>query len=313
MSKRNMLLLEGNLASPPPVSLFLDALKRFADNQKAPRESDPVHGSAFAHGNKKPSGSEYSQTAAINCAMQFKELCITLGTPDYESADAWLLGLARWAMKVDVMFDDADEGRRFQAERADKCQGRFKLYNMSAQSFRTYINALGRAYNATQQQPYVVMSSLKQFPQMNAFMRCALTREAAKKSLNANSVDYDDNVLKEEELPALCAATDFTKPLQAQRYNILILAYRTGFRPEMLLRLKVGSFQTEVEHNGRKVMTVILGSMKQLVQDMTRCDIALFKCPIMQGDNPMFCPVAAIERQLQLLRNVWHAESCAVQ
>ena len=82
MAKRELLLLEGNLASPPPISLFLDALKRFADKQKAPRELDPVHGSAFAHGNKKPAGSETGQIAAINCAMQFKELCITLGTPD---------------------------------------------------------------------------------------------------------------------------------------------------------------------------------------------------------------------------------------
>ena len=148
------------------------------------------------------------------------------------------------------------------------------------------------------------MSSGRQFPQMTDIMKVALTREACRIAVNAPHVGFDDNVLTDDDLPRLRDATEFNKPLHVQRFNQLIFAYRTGFRPEMMRNLKVGSFKTEVDVNGRKVLTVILGSMKQLVQDMSKSDLALFKCPIMQGDNPMFCAVAAVERQLQLLKNV---------
>ncbi len=38
-----------------------------------------------------------------------------------------------------------------------------------------------------------------------------------------------------------------------------------------------------------------------LVHDMSKADIALFKCPIIEGPNTRFCAVRAIDRQLQLL------------
>ncbi len=41
--------------------------------------------------------------------------------------------------------------------------------------------------------------------------------------------------------------------------------------------------------------------MKNLVQDMSKADIALFKCPIIEGPDARFCAVRAIDRQLQLL------------
>ena len=93
MAKRQALSLEGNLASPPMVSDFLTSLKAWVDKGKAPRPSDPVHGAAFDNIKVgKPSGSQYCQKAAVNCALEFKELCTTLQTPDYATLDAWLLG-----------------------------------------------------------------------------------------------------------------------------------------------------------------------------------------------------------------------------
>ena len=309
MSKRQALLLEGNLASPPVVSDFLDAVKAWDEKRKGPKQDDPVHGVAFANVNVgRPSGSQQCQQASVKSALEFKELCAHLQTPDYATLDAWLLGWSRWVLKAEMMFDDASEAQKFHDDRILKAQGLFKVSNMTPSSFRTYVNALGRAYNEMHEQPFLVMSSTKQFPDTNAFMRKVLTREAADRDLKSTSVEYDDAILKDDDLPKLRDATDFTKPLQVQRFNALIFAYRTGFRPEMMIRLKVNSLKTEVQHNGRKVMTVVLGSMKQLVQDMTECDITLFKCPIVQGDNPMFCPVAAVERQLQFLR-AWKFQS----
>ena len=100
---------------------------------------------------------------------------------------------------------------------------------MTPSSCRTYLNALTRAYNEMNAQPFLLMSSTKQFPDTNAFMRTVLTREAARRSLKTNHVQFDDAILKDDDLPELMNATDFTKPLQVQRFNILIFAYQTGF------------------------------------------------------------------------------------
>ena len=305
MSKRAALMLEGNLDSPPLVSDFLATLQAWVDKENAPKPIDPVHGAAFDNIKVgKPSGSQYCQKAGVKCALEFKELCAALQTPDYATLDAWLLGFSRWVLKADMMFDDPDVAKKFDEDRTQKAQGVFKMYNMTPSSVRTYLNALGRAYNDMNAQPFLVMSSTKQFPETNAFMRMALTREATKRSLKTSNAHFDDAILKDEDLPKLHSATDFTKPLQVQRHNALIFAYRTGFRPEMITRLKVGSIKTEIDPTGRKVMNVVMGSMKQLIQDMSKCDLALFQCPMMQGDNPLTCPVAAVERQLQLLRNI---------
>ena len=263
MSKRAAVLMEGNLLSPPTVSDFLNALKAWVDKEKAPIPIDPLHGAAFQNVKVgKPSGSQYCQKAAVNCALEFKELCAALQTPDYATLDAWLLGFSRWVLKANMMFDDPGEAQKFADDRTHKAQGLSKVYDMTPSSVRTYLNALGRAYNDTNAQPFLMMSSGKQFPETNAFMRMVLTREATKRSLQTSNVHFDDDILKDEDLPKLQTATDFTKPLQVQRYNALIFAYRTGFRPEMISRLKVGSIKTEIDSTGRKVMNVVKNHVK---------------------------------------------------
>jgi hypothetical protein len=229
---------------------------------------------------------------------------VHLCADEYASLDDWLLGMSRWLMRGEFMFDDPREANKFSDERVEKTPPGFKLYNMTPSSFRTYLNALMRAYNESNAEPFLLLSSSKQFPETNSFMRNVLTREAMRRSMSATHSEFDDHVLTEEELPRLKEATDFTKPLQVQRFNQLILAFRTGFRPEMMCRLKVGSVRIGVSDDGRKTMTIALGSMKQLIQDLSKCDVALFQCPIMQAANPMFCPIAAVERQIQLLKNV---------
>ena len=93
MSKRSALLMQGVLASPLTVFHFLTTLQGWVDKEKAPRPEDPLHGSAFDNIKVgKPSGSQYCQKAAVNCALEFKQLCVHLQTPDYASLDAWLLG-----------------------------------------------------------------------------------------------------------------------------------------------------------------------------------------------------------------------------
>ena len=73
MSKRQALLLEGNLASPPVVSDFLDAVKAWDEKRKGPKQDDPVHGAAFANVNVgRPAGSQQCQQASVKSALEFK-------------------------------------------------------------------------------------------------------------------------------------------------------------------------------------------------------------------------------------------------
>ncbi len=58
---------------------------------------------------------------------------------------------------------------------------------------------------------------------------------------------------------------------------MIIMGFKTGFRLEMLVRLHVGSLVESKDSDGKRVLTVCQESMKNLVQDMSKADIALFK------------------------------------
>ena len=165
--KRQALLLEGNLAPPPPVSVFVGALKKWLEKRTAPKRSDPLHGPAFVtEAGGQPSGTKNLEVTATKSALRFNDLTTELGT-EYEGLDAWLLAMSRWMMQAQLMFDDPREAEAFHANRIQKKPPGYKLYQMSANSFRGYLNGIGRAYYETDTQPFIMMSSLKQFPETN--------------------------------------------------------------------------------------------------------------------------------------------------
>ena len=61
--------------------------------------------------------------------------------------------------------------------------------------------------------------------------------------------DGEVQVLQDEELETLWDKVDSTNTYDAQRWNILILGFRTGLRGECLKRLQVGSFEVSVPNH----------------------------------------------------------------
>ena len=113
-------------------------------------------------------------------------------------------------IRSDFLFDDVGSVEQFAKKRVEQAQGKFKLYNMAPTSFKTYINAVGRAYNQVELVPFLLMSSTKQFPETTICMRAVCTRESTRRSIQGGSVLYDDHLLTEPELATQSHATDFT-------------------------------------------------------------------------------------------------------
>ena len=106
----------------------------------------------------------------------------------------------------------------------------------------------------------------------------------------------------EEELGKLHAENGRFGVLYEQRWNILVVGFRTGLRSEVLRRLQVDSFSEGVTEKGERMLTVVVGSMKNLPSDLGRADAAMFKQVIVAGPEEKYCAVAAIQRQQALAR-----------
>ena len=109
-------------------------------------------------------------------------------------------------------------------------------------------------------------------------------------------------ILQDAELEKLYNETNFANLLESQRYNILTIGNRTGFRPESLQRMHPETFK---EHppgeDGRIYMTIVMGTMKNLPGDVSKVDAALFRQQVFPCSDKRFCPIEAYRRQCSLL------------
>ena len=139
MSKRTANLLDANLAAPPSVSTFLEALKKqYKARQVKP---DPVHGTMLQNATKqKASGALCAERAAVQSALDFVALCDHLNAV-YEDLDSWLVAWAAWVIDPDVLFETAQEIAACRQRRKDQPGALFRVKKFPVASFRTYLNA----------------------------------------------------------------------------------------------------------------------------------------------------------------------------
>ena len=96
----------------------------------------------------------------------------------------------------------------------------------------------------------------------------------------------DVQLLRDEELPKLYESTNFQNKLEVQRYNIVILGCCLGWRPQSMIMMKANMFREVKLENGRTLVEVHAGSMKNLQQSMDKQSIAVFKQSMVTGDDP---------------------------
>ena len=177
MTKRIANLLDAGLPPPPPLSVFLDVLKKQRQGWVTPQAKvDPIHGTMLSK-KKKLSGTQNNERAAVRSALQFVEVCAHLQAT-YEDLDNWFVAWGAWIIDEKFLVDCATEMAGIRARRQRQADGsKFKFGTASPRSFRTYLNAVTRAYTQSVLEITLVASSKKQFPELREFMKDPIGRD----------------------------------------------------------------------------------------------------------------------------------------
>jgi hypothetical protein len=149
--------------------------------------------------------------------------------------DDSFLGWDRWSLDLREMYSDEEQIAACLRARAEKAGDTFKLRSMPVLSFRTYINGLAHLFKVSVQTPQaIVISSITQFPKLNAFLAPLLSRAMDKKAANWKGDPISKVLVQPELVQVVAMAEELGRPLDIQRQNILVLGYSTGYRGEVL-------------------------------------------------------------------------------
>ena len=213
--------------------------------------------------------------------------------------DDWFEGLAKFCLNPNVLFKDPKKQQECWEQRVQLCGNHCKPRSTTPGSVVTYANSLAALYKESSNANKFIMSNKALFPKYNLLMKNAGNEHALLKSLDDTP---EVEILKDDELPTLWSNVNFNNPFEAQRWNILILGYRTGLRGECLQRLQVASFRRSLSSDGTQMLTCVLGSMKNHQASLNKVDVALLKQQILPCADPRFCAIAAYDRQCNLPR-----------
>jgi hypothetical protein len=280
---------------PPPLEEFVAVIRKISEGGKQEAD-DPVNGPLFAKKEtKRLSGAQGVQRSGILHFLTFVDFCEDNGLK-YDSLDEYLRGWARRTIFPVYLFDDEADVESCKQQRATQ---NFPLKELSADSWRSYVNGMMRAYNATA--PKIALAAFvdRQFPLLNEFAAPVLKRERGVRAMEA-AQRTTPGILTEEELLSLRTRFDANNVLQMQRWNLLIFGFRTGLRAEVLSRLTTKSLLLS-QVDGQKTLSFVVGSMKNMPADMAH-DAHLFRQVIVSSPDPSVCAIAAFERQCELLR-----------
>ena len=306
MTARLSKLVDAALGPLPSVTDFVEFLRTSARRTGDVPAPDPVHGMLLQGVNAKPSGSARAEQTALARALEFVDVCAHLDAK-YANLDAWFVGWGAWAIQAELLFDTEEKREECLAQRAATIASalavgvQLKGSVLAPTSFRTYANALSRLQGTTTALRQYVPSSVKQFPEFNIFMDCVLKREKARQAVHV-AMRGQPGILQDDELAVVVETTkQGSSPFADQRTNILVFAFRTGLRSEVLRRLCVDSFVESKTEDGKRMVTMVMGTMKNKPASMQKVDATMFKQVIVEGANPDTCALKALDRQRALV------------
>ena len=134
----------------------------------------------------------------------------------------------------------------------------------------------------------LVFSAGKQFPDLKCFLAGVVNR-ARKIRAVREAQNPAPLVLSEAEFTTIMKETT-TNVIDMQRHNILALAFCTDLRASSIAGLQCNSFKEHRTADGRRMLTFIIGNMKNLPAEIDRCDVALFHQVIVQSSVAAACP-----------------------
>jgi hypothetical protein len=250
---------------------------------------------------KVAEGSDKTDRAAVRAFLEFVKLCDALGAK-YESLDDMFIGWGRWAIRTPDLWADASNAASTLARRKEQAAAHdLRVTAWPPSSFRTYVNAVARVYKRAAPTSILVPSSERQFPAFNVFFEQVHGRERSFRA-SSNATTATTDILRPQEYQAIMREGVPRDAFESQRRNILALVFCTGLRAEVLRRLTHTSFRDGVDDAGVRQMTIVIGSMKNHDTGFTNADAALFRQVITPADDPLLCPIAAVDRQRALPR-----------
>jgi hypothetical protein len=293
--KRIANLMDAQMPSPPAVQIFVSLL-RDALGTNASSSVDALLGALPGLVKKKPLLPR--NHAAVKAFLDYFSICETHNVK-FATLDDVFVGWARYAITASQIYATDEQVESCLQVRQEKA-GDAKLQSMAVLSFRTYVNSVASTFKSVAGENHIIVpSSLKQFPQYNEYMGPLLVRARAKQTVDWGG-DPVNNVLQPEELLQVVATVATSRPFDLQRKHLLCLGFATGYRGEVLRRLLVESLKPSTDA-GRKIYTIVVGTMKNIPGDLNHVDEKLFTLMITEGVNPQVCPVLAIEAQVALL------------
>ena len=151
MGKRDTNINESNLPAPPKPDAFVQHLRTWYDKEmnrmQRGQGNDPLYGDTFARQKiEKKKGTRGTERCGVQCALQFADLLASRGIM-YETLSEWAIAWAKFVLKPEHLFDDKADMDTLRQQRQELLNtGRFKDFNLPIKSFKTYLNAVGRAF-----------------------------------------------------------------------------------------------------------------------------------------------------------------------
>ena len=143
------------------------------------------------------------------------------------------------------------------------------------------------------------MSSTTQFPLFDTFTKQCATRHLDHKA-GTSAQQPPTSVLKDEDLETLYKKTNFASAFETQRFNIMILGFRTGLRGDSLMKFQDTSLSLE-EVDGVESLKFHLGTMKNMQGTLMNVGNEPYSETIFPSPDKRFCAIEAYKRQLALL------------
>ena len=299
--------MDAILAPAPPVAEFTHVIQAWLKRQEAQpaKVDDPIHGALFAEP-MRPKGSEKTEMAAARCFDTFCRFAQHANAV-YPDLDHFFVAWARWVISPHDLFPNDEQAAECLARRKQQAGEQFRVWTLPTISFRTYVNALARLFTREarggQALQTVVPTSVKQFPHFCACMGELTTRLRGEQTTTWKSDPLDNTITTEEMVQVVSTVTD-VRVLDVQRRNILCVGFATGFRSEVLRRLLVGSVHPGITTDGQRMYTFQVGTMKNMPGTLDHVDAKLFSQRVVESDEPLLCPIRAIDSQLRLVQEV---------
>ena len=245
-------MLAAQQPQPPSVEEFLKIIQDAQKQHGKGEVNDPLYGDMFAGVSGKPTNTQNVQRGAMKLALEFAQACTT-NNAVYGNLDEWFVALAKFVLIPEVLEDDKEKQRAI-VEHRDRIRPQgMQQRKLQTQSLTTVMNALAALVRHSSTAHAMVISCKTQFPKYNEFLQGCIDRHKVLQAVSeAGKEDVD--ILQDEEVLKIYNATNFAHTFETHKFNILIIAHRTGLRADTLSKLRRDSFKVGVLSDGRKFM-----------------------------------------------------------